>query len=94
LDERNHLAVPGRAVSLLQQAHHADSLQDMKEVIQQRSLIKPIHPIDQLLPVQAACHPVIVAPSNLPTQSLRQVLRDLVVRLPMVPPPLWSTSQL
>jgi hypothetical protein len=58
----------------------------MKEVIQQRAFIEPIDPIQQWLPGQAACDPRIVAPSALPTQPLRQVLRDLVVRLPQSPP--------
>jgi hypothetical protein len=43
--------VDGGAVSLLQQAHHADGLLEMKEVIPQRAFIKPLHPIDPWLPV-------------------------------------------
>ena len=85
-DNRHHLAVPGRAVSLLQQAHHADRLQEMQAGIPQRSRIPPLHPIDPLLPGQAAGHPLSVAPSDLPTPPLRQVLRDRVGRLPHGPP--------
>jgi hypothetical protein len=76
----------GGTVGLLQQHHHADGLQDRKEVIQPRAFIEPIHAIDQWLTVQAACDPGIVAPSDLLTPPLRQVLCARVVRLPYSPP--------
>ena len=52
----------------------------------QRAFIEPRDPIHQWRTVQAACDPGIVAPSDLPTHPLRQLLRDLVVRLPPSPP--------
>jgi hypothetical protein len=96
LNEGDDLALDGGAVRLLQQTHHADGLQKMKEIIQQRAVIEPIDPIDQWLPVQAACHPGIVAPGGLPTPPRRQVLRDLVGDLPHGPPSslVWFASQL
>jgi hypothetical protein len=76
------LPLNGCTVHLLQQGHHTPSLQEVEEVIQPRPFVQPIHPRHQLLPVQAACDPGIVAPGGLLTQPLRQVLRDLVVCLP------------
>jgi hypothetical protein len=51
---------------------------EVPEVIQQRAFIDPKHPIDQLVAEQATHHPRIVTTGDLPTQPLRQVLRDLV----------------
>jgi hypothetical protein len=73
-------------VHLFQQRHHADGLQEVKEVIQYRPFVEPVHPIDHLLAVQAPRPAVIIALGDLPTQPLRQVLRNFVWCVPHGPP--------
>jgi hypothetical protein len=86
LHEGDDLVMDGGAVRLLQQTHHANGLQKMKEIIQQRPFIEPIDSVHQLFLLQAASYTGVVAPGSLPTQPLRQVLRHLIVRLPHGPP--------
>jgi hypothetical protein len=78
--------VDGGTVGLLQSYQHADGLQEMNELIQHRPFIEPLDPIHQVLTVQAACDPELIAPCDLPTPPLRQVRRDVVVRVPHGPP--------
>ena len=86
LDARAPRAVEGGAGGLLPPRHHAAGLQEVPAVLQPRPCIPSLHPIDQWLAGHAAGHPGIVAPSDLPTPALRQVLRDLVVCVPQGPP--------
>jgi hypothetical protein len=74
-------------MNLLQQGHHANGLQEGKEVVQHRPFIQAVDPIDLLFPVQAPRNARIVPPGHLPTQPLGQILGDLVMGLSHRPPP-------
>jgi hypothetical protein len=77
----------GGAVDLREQGHDLNRRQEMDEVIQQRPFVQPLHAVHQLLPIQPPSNPRIIAPGDLPTQPLRQVRGDLVVRLCHAQPP-------
>jgi hypothetical protein len=87
LDEGEHLPLDGCPVDLFQQGHDFDRPQEVKEVVQQRPFVQPVHPVYQLLPIQAPRNARVVAPGDLPTQPFSQVLCDLVVCLSHGSPP-------
>jgi hypothetical protein len=51
LDEGEHFPLDRRAADLRQQRHHAHLVQEVEEVIQHRSFVQPVDPIDQLLAI-------------------------------------------
>ena len=87
---------------MLQQGEHLQFFQELKELIQQCAGIQRIHPVHDLLAVQAPRHAHIIALCHLPTQPLGQVRRDRFPCLLHDPPPSlegycyrgkWDTDQ-
>jgi hypothetical protein len=73
IHERHRLALACRPLNVDQPVRYPALLQAVEEVIQQRAFVQPVDPIDDLLVVQALCHPQIIMASNIPTQAFGQV---------------------
>jgi hypothetical protein len=73
LDERKHRTLDGCAAGLLRQSHHAEGLQEVKEIMQHRAFIQPVHRVHDLLMIQTPRHPRVIPARYLPTQPRHQV---------------------
>ena len=87
LDEGHHRAVDAGAAGVLQQRHHPEGLQELKEIIQHRPFVQPVHPVHNLFPVQAPRNTRIVTAGHFPTHAFGQILRHLIPGLLHDPPP-------
>jgi hypothetical protein len=87
LDERHHVALDRYALDVPQPVDYSELVQEVEEVIQQRAFVQMVDPVDDLLAVQAPCHPRVIAASDLPAQALGQILRHRFLWLIHRPPP-------
>jgi hypothetical protein len=87
LDDREHLALDGGAVDLLQQGHDLNRLQEVKEVVQQRPFVQPVYAVHQLLTIEPPRDPRGIAPGDLPTQPFLRlwVISSCVCSMPHLP---------
>jgi hypothetical protein len=103
LDAWHHHPLHRRALDIVQPVDHPQRVQEVEEIIQQRPFVQPVHPLDDLLAVQAPGDPRVIAASRLPTQPFGQVLCNRFSCLFHRPPPSvddlsryrgkWATDQ-